>query len=203
MKNLLIFLLGAACGAAGSYFVLKGRFDADLEAELDELREYREERTKRPKKASTCVTEASEESTEADLEEIGDEDPNETANKYANILKESGYSKKASAEKVERKKTKTKKDPKIFLMSPSAFAASNKEIQSVFLFADGVVTDEEYEVIDNGYALLGGNDVIKEAEETGEETVYIRNLNNDVDYEVVFDERDFSEFSPDAGPEDE
>lgn len=204
MKNLLIFLLGAACGAAGSYIVCKQHFDGELEAELDELREYREERSKRPKKGSKRVTEASEEPDDENIEDEEAESHEEAALKYSNVLKETGYSsKKPDPSEIVKKKHKYKKDPKIFLMSPSAYAASDKETKSVFLFNDGIVTDEDYEVIDNGYALLGGNDVIKEAEDTGEETVYIRNLNEDIDYEVTFDERTYSEFSPDEGPEDE
>jgi len=59
------------------------------------------------------------------------------------------------------------------------------------------------EIIDNGYALLGGNDVIKEAEETEEGTVYIRNLNLDIDYEVIMADENYDGFNPDQGPEDE
>ena len=72
-------------------------------------------------------------------------------------------------------------------------------------YKDGVVVNEEDpdEIIDNGYALLGGNDVIKEAEATEEGTVYIRNLNLDIDYEVIMADENYDGFSPDQGPEDE
>ena len=206
MKELLIFLAGLGIGAGGTYVCLKNRFDEQLEEEVAELMDYRREKPKKAKKASKRAKKASEEPAESEEEEfVPVEDPEveeEDREAYSKIVK-ANYAKKSPEEMVKEKKKK-RNDPKIFLLSPKAFASSNNEQKTVFLYGDGVVVDEESdEVIDNGYALLGGADVIREAENTGDTTVYIRNLNNDVDYEVVMCQEDYGNVeTEEPGPED-
>ena len=206
MKELLIFLAGLGIGAGGTYVCLKNRFDEQLEEEVAELMDYRREKPKKAKKASKRARKASEEAVESEEEEFEPvEDPEveeEDREAYSKIVK-ANYTKKSPEEMVKEKKKK-RNDPKIFLLSPKAAASSEKEQKTVFLYGDGVVVDEESdEVIDNGYALLGGADVIREAENTGDTTVYIRNLNNDVDYEVVMCQEDYGNVeTEEPGPED-
>lgn len=218
MKNLLIFLAGAAAGAAGTYFAIKQRYDDRLEAEVEAVRDMYDERVERKSRAYTRedayadigrkVVEEQIANMPKDVEdefvpaepEVVDED---TANKYSKIVKSSAYEKPDPGELVEKtKKSRKKKDPKIFMITAGAFAASDNELKTVYLYNDGIVVDEEEEMVDNGYALLGGNDVLKLAEETGETTVYIRNLNEGVDYEVIMHDEDYGYFS-EKGPEDE
>lgn len=210
MKNLLIFLLGAAAGAVGTYYALNRRYEDRLEDEIADLEEFYEERKEAKKEASESITETSEKKEEnvpkdvdgefvpAKRETVSDED----TDKYSKIV-QSKYDKPDPGELVKKAKKTKRKDPKIFMISAGAFAASDHELKTVYLYGDGIVVDEEENVVDNGYALLGGNDVIKMAEETGETTVYIRNLNEGVDYEVIMHDEDYGYFSSDSGPEDE
>jgi hypothetical protein len=217
MKEALFFLAGLGLGVGGTYIVLKGSYDRQLEDEVAELMNYTRKPKKGRKKASKRVTEASEESEEESKkpEEIRDEndefkpvknpdiDP-EDREGYSKIVK-ANYSKEDPGDIIKEKRKNKGKANTIFLLSPGAFAHSEKEQKTVILYKDGVVVNEEDpdEIIDNGYALLGGNDVIKEAEETEEGTVYIRNLNLDIDYEVIMADENYDGFSPDQGPEDE
>lgn len=199
MKELLIFLAGLGIGSGVTYVALKGQYDEQLEEEVAELMNFKRDTKKRRKKASKRVTEASDEPVEAEKEEeeeIDDED-RET---YAKIVK-GNYSKSSPQAIV---KNRHKPDPKIFLLSPKAAASSEKEQKTVFLYGDGVVVDNDKdEIIDNGYALLGGADVIREAENLGEETVFIRNLNNGIDYEVIMCQEDYGTIeTDDPAPED-
>ena len=197
MKEALFFLAGLGLGVGGTYIVLKGSYDRQLEDEVAELMNYTRKPKKGRKKASKRVTEASEEAEE------GSKKP-EDREGYSKIVK-ANYSKEDPGDIIKEKRKNKSKANTIFLLSPGAFAHSEKEQKTVILYKDGVVVNEEDpdEIIDNGYALLGGNDVIKEAEETEEGTVYIRNLNLDIDYEVIMADENYDGFSPDQGPEDE
>ena len=221
MKNVLIFLLGAAAGALVTKYIDKKRYEAEIDEVIDEVRKYRAERPKRQKRASTCVTEASEEqeirrgdAKDGGLDEGTVSVTPEDVDKYSKIVKSNNY-KPDPSEIVEEKKTKKGKpkrikgDVKIFEIAPAQFQDGTcAESETVFLYADGVVVDQESdEVIDNGYALLGGSEVIdqaeKEAEWNGSPSFFVRNLNNGTDYEVILSDETYSEFSPDSGPEDE
>lgn len=216
----LMFLLGAAVGAAGAYYAAKTHYEAEIDEVIDEVREYRNEARKRQKRASTCVTEASEEKEirHGDAKGLEDELYNvteEDVDKYSKICKSNNYNKPDPAEVVEEKKPKKGKpkkikgDVNIFEISPAQFQDGTvADSQTVILYDDGVVIDEENEeVIDNGYALLGGSEVIDQAERELEwnesKTFFVRNLNNGIDYEVIVSDDKYSEFSPDIGPEDE
>lgn len=203
MKELLIFLAGLGVGGGVTYIALKGRYDAQLEEEVAELMDYKRDKKKKAKKASKRVTEASESSEEPEIEENDSDE--QDREEYAKIVK-ANYDKRDPGELVKSKKNKNKggKDPKIFLLSPRAFAQAEVDQETVILYKDGIVALESDpdQVVDNGYALLGGEEVLKEAEATGEQTVYIRNMNVDTDYEVIFADENYSSFSPDDGPED-
>ena len=208
MREALFFLAGLGLGVGGTYVALKSSYDAQLEEEVAELMNYKRKPKKKAKKASKRATEASEEQEEPKDEdgefksakrEVAEED----REGYSKIVK-ANYDKEDPGEIVKEKKAK-KKDNKIFLLSPAAFAYSEKEQKTVILYKDGIVVNEEDpdEIIDNGYAYLGGDKVIKEAEATEEQTVYIRNLNLDIDYEVIMADENYGAFSPDDAPEDE
>lgn len=205
MKELLIFLAGIGVGSAGSYFLLKNYYDEQLEEEVSEFMNYKREEKKKPKKARKSATEVSEACEDEEFKPVENPDvDDEDREGYAKIVK-ANYSKPSPTEMVKEKKKKKRDDnaEKIFLLSPKAFAASENDTPTVYLYGDGVVVDENDEVIDNGYALLGGADVIREAENTGDTTVYIRNLNNSTDYEVVMCSENYGEIETDEpSPED-
>ena len=64
MKEALFFLAGLGLGVGGTYIVLKGSYDRQLEDEVAELMNYTRKPKKGRKKASKRVTEASEEAEE-------------------------------------------------------------------------------------------------------------------------------------------
>lgn len=206
MKELLIFLAGLGIGSGVTYVALKGRFDEQLEDEVSELMDYRRENPRKPKKGSKRVRKASEEPVEEEIEDSEEDDDlflEEDKEVYSKIVK-ANYSKPDPGE-IARNKKRHRDDnaEKIFLLSPKAFAASEFDQPTVYLYGDGVVVDEDDNVVDNGYALLGGADVIREAENTGETTVYIRNLNNSTDYEVVMCSENYGTIeTEDPAPED-
>lgn len=223
MKEAIAFILGAAAGALVTRYVLKTRYEAEIDEVLDEVREYRANKPKRPKKASKRVTEASEdqEIRRGDVKNgLGIDEPEiseEDVDKYSKICKSNHYKPDPAEVVEEKKKEKSKKgnpkrikgDVNIFEISPAQFQDETVgESQTVILYNDGVVIDEETEeVVENGYALLGGSEVIDQAEkECSEEdkpSFFVRNLNNGTDYEVILNNDNYGEFSPDYGPEDE
>lgn len=204
MKELLIFLAGLGVGSAGTYFLLKNYYDEQLEEEVSEFMNYKREEKETPKKASKRVTEVSEDCEDEEFQPVENPDvEDEDRESYAKIV-QANYSKPSPAEIAKEKKKKNHDDSaKIFLLSPKAFAASENDKPTVYLYGDGVVVDERENIVDNGYALLGGADVIREAENVGDTTVYIRNLNNSTDYEVVMCSEDYGTIeTDDPSPED-
>lgn len=87
---------------------------------------------------------------------------------------------------------------KPYVLSPEEFADSEYDVQTLVYYSDGVLADDQYNVIKDikGYV---GDKALKNFGVYEEDVVYVRNEKYKIDYEILLDERAFSQVAPRGG----
>ena len=169
MNKALYFILGVGVGAAGAYFYLKGRF----EEKEKELYEHRHEEKKGAKEPEIYVSDSEKEliNDKPDIME------------YAKKLSDLRYSSKKEESKVSHyivTEEERENDPRDFAKV------------ALIYYSDGVLAYEaDDELFDNAEELIG--DEFKDNFKDGE--VFVRNEDEQTDYEIYLDERTYEEVS--------
>ena len=174
---LLSFAVGALAGSAASYFILKKRFEKIAQEEIDSVKEA----------FSYKLAETIAEETEGHGPEQEESKTVKEANieAYNNILKETGYG--GDGETV------AKSNPSyIRIISPVELGEHEYyKIVGLTYYADGVLADEEGNVVNVEETI--GSYALTQFGEYDEDAVHVRNAKRETDYEVLLDERDYSE----------
>lgn len=182
LKNLFIFSLGVAAGVAASWKILKTKYEQVAQEEIDSVKDYYSKRKE--------VSES-----EPKTEEVVDKA--DTAEKYSDILTDEGYTNYSDTEKeVDHMATKNI-EPRI--IPPEEFdTLDDYEAISLTYYADGVLTDDYDEVVENPDDVVGPNfaDHFGEYED---DSVFVRNDRLKADYEILYDTRKYSELDNDEG----
>lgn len=162
--NILIFALGAAVGAAASYAFAKKKFLGLAQEEINSVKEVYSKRAAAREKP--------------DLSE------------FSEIAENEGYSPEA---KDNEKPVKKSKDKRPYVISPDEFAEDGEyDKVSLTLYADNVLTDEEDEPIDNVDEIVGEVN-LSSFGAFEDDCVFVRNDSFKADYEILRDERKYSE----------
>ena len=175
LSKVLVFAVGAAAGSAVTYMYLKNKYEQIINDEIEEMREYymgKDEPTE----------EVSEE------EEIATEDPIKAEiREYARIAEQNGYSEPG---KIERMVNEVEKP---YVISPDEYGEyQDYELINLVFYADGVLTDDMDEPIDDFDDIVGEN-FMDHYGEYEDDTVFVRNDRLMADYEIQRDERNYSE----------
>lgn len=169
---LLSFAVGAVAGSAASYFVLKKKFEKITQEEIDSVKEkFSYKFAEKPEKAEV------EEKSEAA------EEKEEDVKTYNDILKSNNY----GNEEV------VKEQPSyIRIISPVELGEDEYySVVGLTYYADNVLADEEGNIVD--VAETVGAYALTQFGEYDENAVHVRNTKTETDYEVLLDERDYSE----------
>lgn len=174
----LYFLIGVVVGAGAATLICKKYYDSKLEEEIDSVKEAfktydnKEEPEEEFKEPVQEVTP----SLKTDSPEIKD------LKDYANILRKSGY-------KGPEKKSS------IYTIAPDEFGEDEENYETVSLtyYADGVLCDENDEVMEEPEQYIG--DALNKFGEWEPDAAYVRNEYLHIEYEILKDERPFSEVS--------
>lgn len=180
-KDLCIFAAGALVGAAVAAKAVRERYHQEAEEEIEEMREYYREKEQKRREA---------EEYEAVVEE-----KEETENEYKEIVKEKGYTnytqyndtkpEEKIDDDVEDEWTPSIIDPEEFGEDPSYDTAT------LTYFKDGVLADEVDEVMD---PKMVGEENLKIFDEFGARSIYVRNEEHMIDFEIIRDEYPYSEY---------
>lgn len=104
---------------------------------------------------------------------------------FTEIVESKGY----SAPTVKEKPKSKAKEP--YVISPDEFADDDEYDKiTLTLYADGVLADEENDVVDIS---IVGEDSLSEIGAFDEDCVYVRNEALKADYEIIEDERSFKD----------
>jgi hypothetical protein len=190
LNNIIIFTAGLAVGAGTTYVLLKKKFEKQSQEEIDKYMDEMEEREKLNRESmdedehddipvrTVPKTEESVDDTEADEEE------------YDSIVKGEKYVSYAAKKLGEKEEKNEMKKP--YVISPDEFGECDYATISLWYYADGVVTNERGKIIRNAEEIIG-EDIESHFGEYEDDSVFVRNEDLEIDYEILRDERSFSE----------
>lgn len=168
LGKVLIFAVGAAIGSAVTWKIVTTKYDQLIQEEIDSVKE----------------------AFSRDEEEMV-----ENAKNYVDILNEQNYN---TNEKTEEKGgTDSMERP--YVISPDEFSEfDDYETVSLTYFADSVLTDEDYNLIEDIDNIVG-EESLDHFGDYEDDSVFVRNDRLKTDYEILMDERRFADL---MNPED-
>ena len=179
-KGLCIFGAGALVGAVVAARAVREKYQQEAEEEIAEMREYYRE-----KQQETKTEEVKEEK----------EEKGESTEEYKEIVKDEGYTnytqyndvkpEEKIDDDVEDEWTPSIIDPEEFGEDPSYDTAT------LTYFKDGVLADEVDEVMD---PKMVGEENLKIFDEFGARSIYVRNDEHMIDFEIIRDDYPYSEY---------
>ena len=181
------FIIGAASGATVAWYLLKDKYETLAQEEIDSVKEVfaRREQEMKDETVKRNVAEGIKDSdrTKPDLKE------------YAEQLKKNGYTRysdlSADDEGVSDKQTKP------YVIPPEQFGDDENYDQiSLTYYADGVLANENDEVIEDVEDAVG-IDSLNHFGEYEDDSVFVRNDARKCDYEILLDQRTYSEVAED------
>lgn len=177
------FIIGAASGATVAWYLLKDKYETLAQEEIDSVKEVfaRREQEMKDETVKRNVAEGIKDSdrTKPDIKE------------YAEQLKKNGYTRysdlSADDGGVSDKQTKP------YVIPPEQFGDNEEHEQiSLTYYADGVLADENDEVIEDVEDAVG-IDSLNHFGEYEDDSVFVRNDARKCDYEILLDQRTYSE----------
>lgn len=168
LKTLFIFALGAAVGSAVTWKLTKTKYERIAQEEIDSVKEH-----------FTVPG-----SSRAVVESVPEEKPEDDMERYTDIMTKLGYEPKKEEEPVVIKP---------YIISPEEFGEdSDYETISLTYYADGVLTDEMNELVEDIDNVVG-KDSLTHFGDYEEDSVFVRNERLKHDYEILLDLRKYSE----------
>lgn len=175
MKDILgkvfIFAAGAAVGVIATREYFKTKYEKIAQ---DDINSVTEQLLNENYKSADV--------TDENISEVLDEN-----SIYHNIIEESGYSYNTTNKEEENLEGKK-------VISLEEFEDGENPTITLYYWADGVVTNDRNKIIKNVDELIG----IKSLEQFDDyrvDSIYVRNYDSEVDYEILRDSRCFSEIS--------
>lgn len=192
MNKGFIFMLGASIGSLVTWKIVKEKYKRIADEEIDSIREhYSRKLNKLYDNTNNIVKEESEEPLVDDIPDF----TNENKEEYKNIV--SLYTDGEKIDEFEEteegiiKLEPTQESIKPYVISPEEYGETNNQLISLMLYSDGVLTDDNDEIIIDYEDIIG--DALEHFGEYEEDSVHVRNENNECDYEILKSEKTFDE----------
>lgn len=198
-KNIIIFMSGAAAGAGIMYLSIKKKFDNDL-IELDTTirNEMQHEIDILRDSIGANETETEDDEKEKVVKTKGKINYNEIIRKldYGELegAKNSLYDEVENSIENEPVDPDTSDEP--YVISTDEFIDGRREYDKItlrYFEEDGTVMDEEEDIMPEGLALIGENN-LPFAGQYEEDVLYVRNDKFGADYEVLIEHGSFSDY---------
>jgi len=168
IPNILAFLVGAAVGGIAVWSYAKEKYAGIAEEEIRSVKETFQKR-------------------QAEQAE------------YDQILQENGYTDYASDAKGKNGADETSSAPSPLVISPDEFEENEEYVKVELLyFADGVLTDEVNEVIENADEIIG--DALEHFGEYEDDSVYVQNDVRHCCYAIRKDLQNYADVLKDMPP---
>lgn len=175
-NSIIGFIVGAAIGSIVTWAISKNEYEKRMDEEIQSMR-------RRDKKADEVASSESDICEEREDGEV-DEEVLENAKK---IIEEQKY----GDTKIGQSNVKKNCSPHV--ISPEEFGELyDYEKVSLTYYADGVLTDEDDNIVDDVEEIVG-RDSLKTFGQYEEDSVYVRNDEHRCDYEILLDERKYNQ----------
>ena len=198
IKEVMLFIAGLGIGSVGTYFVVKKHYEDFMDEEIESVKEYYKDNI-----MEITEREFGESAVNPEKEEPVEEKENEP--NYQKIIKKLNYGdysqkddKVVDFHKEDAPAVAEKKGP--YVIGPDDFANGEQydKITLTYFSEDGVFMSIEEEVIPEGMQLVGEEN-LDHIGEIEEDVVYVRNEEQGADYEVILEERAYSDSEYAAG----
>ena len=189
IKQVLIFVVGVAAGAAASYFITKDKLNKEYEESLNLIRASYDERVEKIHNSAEAIK-LPHEKKDAIMQEIEKQVEEQKLDSEKKTVTETDYS-SISAIKKEKKKSETK-DPIHIITEQEAQSKANSgfEIVGLTLYEDDVLVDDDTENIIEDYEPWIGVGGLNNIRNNESEAIYILNEDRKAIYDItVIDER--------------
>ena len=180
LSNLFIFTAGAAIGSAVTWKLVKDKYARLAQEEIEAVREVYMKHDN-----DTVNDESVAEEPKAVIPESVPEFTEQERVDYANIANSyNNNNEKGVPEPVKRP----------YVISPEMFEEGEYQAVSLTYYADGTVEDDFYDVLsDDEIEKKIGLDFMNHYGEYEEDTVFVRNDEEETDYEIMRDHRNYSD----------
>lgn len=190
---LAAFVAGAAVGSATTWFVVKRKYEKIAQEEIDSVKEvfYKREFGSKVKEM-TNVGEGIVRGLQAGIMQAAEQAKDKPdLVQYAAMVQKYGGN-------IGEEKEAHMKDKYPYVISPEEFGEfDDYEKISLTYYADGVLADDNNEVVDDVEDIVG--DALDHFGEYEDDSVFVRCDERKCDYEILLDQRTFSEVS-DSNP---
>lgn len=196
-KNILSFsiglLLGSGSGFVAGYFFSKNKYLAMAEKEIDSVKKVYEKHfthetnrseVKESPMPSTSVTTKKQPTTN---------DPIKEYKQYASMYNKQDEAPKinVSTSSVKTKKVSKKPVKMPYVISPDEFQVSDYDTNTLMWYSDKILADTDGNVIHNSNEVIGP-EALSTFGRYLDDTVYVRDDEKQVDYEIIWDSRKYS-----------
>ena len=184
LNKLFIFASGAAIGSVVTWKLVKTKYEQIANEEIESVKEV----FGRGRRAETNPVE--------DAVIVDEDDDDEDLDKCEKILDSNGYRKYSDSNDEENKGRKERdimNEP--YVIPPETFEEDeDHDVETLLYYADGVLTDEHNNPIEDVESLVGEESLTHFGDYPDDpDTVYVRNERTMTDYEILADDRKFSE----------
>ena len=185
LKNLFIFAVGAAAGAVATWKLLNDKYEKLYHEEVEAYKEYHKEKS--DKAAPEPKPEPEPEMKKEEHIHKVDQDP--IMNKLRDTMERAGYT-DYSTTKV--KNESEEKDIRPYVIRPEELGDQiGYDVIELTYYADGVVAEED-DVMDDVDEVIG-IDSLGHFGQFEEDAVCVRNDRLKCDYQILLDERKYSD----------
>lgn len=178
INKIVIFTAGVAIGVAASWKFFENKYKKIAQEEIDSVKEVfsRKEKTEKEEAAKP---------EEEDEAEVDDQEVVE----YSKVINNLGYSKEIAND--EKGGVTVARAP--YVIPPDEFGEDPEYgTESLTYYADGVLTDDFDHEIEDVESMVG-EESLTHFGEYEEDSVFVRNEEHKTDYEILRDERKFSD----------
>ena len=174
LSNVISFTAGAVIGSVVTWKLVRDRYEQIIEAMQDRFAGV-EGGWEREPESDEIIT-VPEQNAIDDMRMI-----------YNNIIKEEHY--------ADEKEDDSMPDP--YVITPDDFdEIAGYTTETLYCFADNVVTDDEENIIDELEDILGDIDPVEHFGEYEQDAIFVRNDAKQCDYEILRDTRKYYDIYP-------
>ena len=190
MKGTLIFVAGVVVGSVVTWKIVEKRYKDLADDEIESVKDMFLKRNTKNKKKDKIEKLPEESETKEEVEELS----NGQIVDYAGVVKRENYnSEESSDEETVNVDDFGKEYVGPYVIEPEEFGTIDEYgTKTLTYWADDVLTDEVDHVISDREVLIGA-DALEHFGDYEEDAVHIRDVANEMDYEIIKSEKKFSE----------
>ena len=181
LSNIFMFAAGAAIGTVVTWKLVKTKYEQIANEEIEEIREYY-----RSKNESSVERGKRADSNPVD-EYAGESERIDAVTYLKEKIDKLGYNPAFGGEE-----TSAKEGLEPHVIPPEDFGDQGYDTISLTLYADGILTDDQENIIEDADEMLGEGSLDRFGE-FEDDSLHVRDDNKRIDYEILGDSRTSSE----------